>query len=355
MATPRRSSLPTAVRSLRTARRITLVLVGLAVVALSPLPAQADPDPTTSGDAATLMAARAHDLEKITEQFNAARDQLAAQQAKAEAAQKAFQDAQAALVQARQQVRGIARSAYTGDSSSLAALLTSRSASDFVGKVSTLEQLGTRQTAVLEQVQKVSDAAGQAEATAQKVVAQARATFDSVKTQQDSLQAQVSKYQADYNRLSAQERQATMTAAQGGDQAASRGVDRSAPAIGPVTAPSGAAQIAVNTALAQRGKPYVWAAAGPGSFDCSGLTLYAYAAAGIRLPHNAEMQAGMGRPVSAGQLAPGDLIFYYSPIEHVAMYIGNGQVVHAPTFGDVVKIAPMNAVGSPTAMVRLAG
>jgi cell wall-associated NlpC family hydrolase len=109
-----------------------------------------------------------------------------------------------------------------------------------------------------------------------------------------------------------------------------------------VVAPNAAAQAAVNTALAQQGKPYVWGGAGPNSFDCSGLTQYAYAAAGVSLPHSSSMQATVGIPVSRAQLLPGDLIFFYSPIGHVGMYIGNGLMVHAPTTGDVVKVVPVD-------------
>jgi cell wall-associated NlpC family hydrolase len=356
MATPSRSSLPAAARAPRSARRITLVLAGLTAALLGTLPAQAAPSPATSGDAAALMAARAHDLEKVTEAFDTARDKLAAQQAKAQAAQAAYKKAQAALARARQQVRGIARSAYTGDNSSVAALLTSRSATDFVDKVSTLETIAGRQNVVLGKVQKVSAEAARAEAAAAKLVAQAKATFDKVKAQQQGLQAQISRYQADFNRLSAAERAATLAAASGGTQRASRSANRAADVpLGPSVAPTKAAQIAVNTALAQRGKPYVWGADGPDSYDCSGLTLYAYRAAGISLPHSSAMQAQMGRAVSTSELAPGDLVFYYSPISHVGMYIGNGQIVNAPTAGDVVKVVGINAVGQPTALRRIVG
>ncbi|OMQ13860.1 hydrolase, partial [Modestobacter sp. VKM Ac-2676] len=117
----------------------------------------------------------------------------------------------------------------------------------------------------------------------------------------------------------------------------------------------GAAATAVSTAMAQRGKPYVWAAAGPGSFDCSGLVQYAYAAAGIKVPHSSRAQATMGRAVSRGELQPGDVIAFYSPVSHVGIYIGNGQMVHAPTSGDVVKVASIDVMGSITAMRRLAG
>ena len=121
-------------------------------------------------------------------------------------------------------------------------------------------------------------------------------------------------------------------------------------------ASSQAAQIAVDTALAQRGKPYVWAAAGPGSFDCSGLVEYAYAR-GRHRP--AALQPACSRrwarPVSRSQLQPGDLVFFYSPVSHVGIYIGNGQMVHAPTTGDVVKISNIDVMGYFAGARRIAG
>src|SRR3954453_22457451 len=114
-----------------------------------------------------------------------------------------------------------------------------------------------------------------------------------------------------------------------------------APAPAYAHASGSAAQAAVNTALAQLGDRYAWAGAGPNSFDCSGLTQFAYQAAGISLPHSSRAQSTMGAPVSQGALQPGDLVFFYSPVSHVGIYIGNGQVVHAPSAGDVVKITDL--------------
>ncbi len=101
----------------------------------------------------------------------------------------------------------------------------------------------------------------------------------------------------------------------------------------------GSAAVAVDTALAQVGKPYVWGAAGPDSFDCSGLTSYAWAAAGVSLPHSSAAQYAVTARVSSGSWQPGDLLFYGSPIHHVAMYIGNGQMVEAPYSGTTVRVA----------------
>lgn len=103
-------------------------------------------------------------------------------------------------------------------------------------------------------------------------------------------------------------------------------------------APRASAQVAVDTALAQLGKPYRWAGSGPNSFDCSGLTSFAWRAAGVSIPRSSRAQYGATTRVSRADLRPGDLVFYHSPISHVAMYIGGGRVVEAPNSGNVVRI-----------------
>jgi cell wall-associated NlpC family hydrolase len=96
-------------------------------------------------------------------------------------------------------------------------------------------------------------------------------------------------------------------------------------------APSSAAQTAVDTAREQVGKPYEYGAAGPDSYDCSGLTQYAYHAAGVELPHSSRSQSEMGTPVDRANLQPGDLVFFYQPVSHVGIYVGDGQMVDAGT------------------------
>jgi cell wall-associated NlpC family hydrolase len=302
------------------------------------------------------MAARAHDLEKVTEAFDAARDQLAALQAVAKDDDAKAQQAHALAVTAQQQVRSIARSAYTGQNSTFQALLTSRSADEFVGQVSTLQKIAGHQTEILDQANAAGTAAARAQSSATAAVAKAKATYDTVAAQQAQLQGEVNKFQADLDRLSAAQRQAAIAAAGAGDAThASRSEDRSAAPAGPVVASSAAAQTAVDTALAQRGKPYIWAAAGPSSFDCSGLMQYAYKAAGISLPHSSLAQSTMGTAVAKSDLQPGDLVFFYSPVSHVGMYIGNGQFVQAPTAGDVVKVTNLDSMSGYHNARRLVG
>ncbi len=102
------------------------------------------------------------------------------------------------------------------------------------------------------------------------------------------------------------------------------------------------ASAVVSYARAQVGDPYVWGAVGPDSFDCSGFTMAAWAQAGVSLPHNSGAQMGSGTPVSTDSLVPGDLVFYYSPVSHVGIYVGDGQIVHAGNPAIGVTTAPLH-------------
>jgi cell wall-associated NlpC family hydrolase len=106
----------------------------------------------------------------------------------------------------------------------------------------------------------------------------------------------------------------------------------------PDVSASGRAAAAVNYAMAQVGDSYVYGAAGPDAFDCSGLTMMAWAQAGVGLPHSSSAQMGSGPRVSSSDLQPGDLVFYYSPVSHVGLYIGNGLIVNAENPSAGVKI-----------------
>ena len=154
--------------------------------------------------------------------------------------------------------------------------------------------------------------------------------------------------------LEAQRAAAAAGASAGGSSTgAGGGSGASAPIITNYPAPSGLAGVAIQAALGQLGVPYRYAQASPGvAFDCSGLTYYAWAQAGINLPRNSRMQAAAIPRVPIAAAQPGDLLFYYSPISHVGIYLGNGQLVHAPNTGTHVKVANVRwgkvvAVGRP--------
>ena len=105
---------------------------------------------------------------------------------------------------------------------------------------------------------------------------------------------------------------------------------------------SSAAQTAIRVACQQVGDPYVWGANGPNAFDCSGLTQYAYKAAGISLTHFTGAQWNEGRPVSRADARPGDLIFFFSDLHHMGLYLGNNLMVHAPRAGKPVNVLSIN-------------
>lgn len=109
-----------------------------------------------------------------------------------------------------------------------------------------------------------------------------------------------------------------------------------APAADPAAAVRASA---VQVALSKIGSPYRWGGTGPSSFDCSGLVSWAFAQAGVQVPRTSRAQAQTGAPVSRANLQPGDLVFFYSPVRHVGIYIGNGQMVHSSTSGKPVAVA----------------
>jgi cell wall-associated NlpC family hydrolase len=344
----------------RRLRHGVLVLAAVLGVLVPGLPASAEPGdaPQTSDEAAALVAAKGHELEQVTERFNEAREQLRAQQAAAQQAAKQLEAARVELGKAQQGIRGVARSAFTGEGlSGFAALMTSESADEFVDRIGVLQMVAGHQNELLDRAAAAGVTAAQAQTVAQESAAAAQRTYDDVTAQQADLEAQIADYRAVYDRLSAQEQQAALaaSAAAHGERASRDDRTDTEPLSTAVVASSQTAQVVVDTAMAQRGKPYVWAAAGPGSYDCSGLVQYAFAAAGIGVPHSSRMQAQMGTPVSRSELQPGDLVFFYSPVSHVGIYIGGGNMVHAPTFGDVVKVAGVDAMGGYSHAMRISG
>jgi len=328
-------------------RASTLIaLAATACVGLLTLPGTASANPSPA-DLTQKVADASHQLEVISEQVNQAQVQLQQQQAAAQQADQAAVAARQQLTAMQGKVAQLARTAYTtGDVSRLDALLTSHSADDFIAQMGTLDALAGHQTQVLSQVAATAKEAQKARAKADSDAAAAQTTLDGITSKQSQLQVQLADYKKQYAALTAPQQQTVVRAVSG--------APAPAPAA-PVVASSSAAQTAVNTALAQVGKPYVWGASGPNAFDCSGLTMYSYAAAGVALPHSSSGQSTMGTPVSRDQLQPGDLVFFYSPVSHVAMYIGNGEIVHASTSGEPVKVVALASMPNYNSARRIAG
>jgi cell wall-associated NlpC family hydrolase len=326
--------------------RSGLLVGAAAALTITALPGGAAAAPGDAANVAQLAADASRQLEVVTEQVNEAKVQLDLQQAAVTAADQAAADAQSKLDGYDGQIRQLARSAYTGNANDgltrIDVLLSSGSADEFVHQLGTLDAIAGRTNEQVAAVAAAADEAKKTQADADAAQAAAQKTYDDIAAQQKDLQAKIADYQRQYDSLTAPQQQ-QVAASHGDTQAVPSGV----------VAPSGAAQKAVDTALAQVGDPYVWGAGGPDAFDCSGLTQYAFSAAGVSLPHSSSSQARMGTPVSRDQLQPGDLVFFYSPVSHVGMYIGNGQMVHASTSGQPVKVASLDSMGSYNSARRI--
>jgi cell wall-associated NlpC family hydrolase len=301
---------------------------------LAPAPAGATPG--SAAAASELVRKAAEQLAAVDEQVHEAEVTVAAQQKAAAAAAADAAAARAAVAGYEPQIRAIAQIGYTGKTQSLvAAFLTSDSAAELVQQMTTLDMIAEHTNEVISGVAAAQAAAKQAQATADQAAATAQAGLEQLQGQQAEVTKQVAAYQADFARLSAAEQTQVTTAVAGRSLATPRNLPL----------PPGAAGEAIRTALAQVGDPYEHGASGPDAFDCSGLTSYAYAAAGIVLPHSSLSQSTLGTQVSRGELLPGDLVFFYSPISHVGLYIGDGMMVHARTYGSPVAVTSVDQRG----------
>jgi cell wall-associated NlpC family hydrolase len=309
-------------------------LLAVTTALLAPAPAGAAPG--SAAQASELVRKAAEQLAAVDEQVHEAEVTVAAQQQAAEAAAADAAAAGAAVAAYAPQIRAIAQLGYTGKTQSrVAAFLTSDSAAELVQQMTTLDMIAEHTDAVISGVAAAQAAAQHAQATADQAAATAQAGLQQLKGQQAQVKKQVAAYQADFARLSAAEQTRVVTAVAGRSLATPRNLPL----------PPGAAGEAIRTALAQVGDRYQSGAAGPDAFDCSGLTMYAYAAAGIVLPHSSRSQSTLGTQVSRAELLPGDLVFFYTPISHVGLYIGEGMMVHARTYGSPVAVTSVDQRG----------
>ncbi|RBY79725.1 C40 family peptidase [Blastococcus sp. TF02A-26] len=316
------------------------VLAAAAAVAVVLGPTGATAAPTTAAEAADLVAQAGQELTVLDEQVHEAEVTVAGLQQAAADARAAADAAYAEVARFEPQLISIAQTGYTsGPTSGVAAFLTSESAEDFVQQMTTLDMIADHTDQVLGAVSAARREAVAAQEQAEAAAAQAEAALATLQEQQAAVQARVDQYEADFTRLSAEER-AVVTTTLAGPTIAPPPVEQVV-----ARAPSAGAGVIIEAALAQVGAPYVWGSSGPNGFDCSGLTQFAYAAAGVSLPHSSRAQAGMGVAVSRAELQPGDIVYFYSPVSHVGIYIGNGQMVHARTFGTPVSVTTVDMRG----------
>jgi len=343
------------VASTRNAARLRAVIIGIVAAGsaafLIPTIAAAVPrDPAT--DTIASVTQRLDNLakqsESFAEKYNGAQITLTARQKAAGKAQSAFRSAAATYQTARAQLTNTLKSQYEGAQFSTAgALLTSTNEANYLDKVEALNLLNAHRSAVVAELITARANADKAQEAAADALHKAKSVRDLVSKQRADVEAQTKKYTDLLATLNAQQQEQyrdrnAPTAAQLATTQTTQALPAAPaqPAAPPaVGGGSAKAQIAVAYARAQLGKPYVFAAAGPDAFDCSGLTMMAWAAAGVSLPHFAptQMQYGSTVPIDVSAMLPGDLIFLYPDIGHVEIYAGNGMAISAPQPGDVVK------------------
>jgi cell wall-associated NlpC family hydrolase len=320
---------------------VSLVVAGVSWTALTVGPAWAQPSPSAK-DRQQI----ADQLEKLAERYNGLQVQLQASQRAAKTAQDDSAAQEAAYQQARTKIAQMAAESYKngGDLDPDVQLATSSDPRSLLDRSATLNYFAQNNSVQTRQLYQTLQSTVRAREQAKARATQVRTLSTQVTQQQKTLRAKIG--------LS-------------GITPATAKLAGSAPSVAPGGA-SAKALAAVQAALAVRGTPYSFGggtASGPSfgiaqgknikGFDCSGLMLYAYAKVGIKLPHFTGDQVNAGVRVSKSALRPGDLVFFYSPIHHVGMYIGGGKMVHAPETGDVVKISEI--AGRPfAAAVRIA-
>ena len=212
-------------------------------------------------------------------------------------------------------------------------LLLSDNPDEFLSNLAAQEALSTHKGEMLTQFTVAARKMAMREKQVKKEVAAVAADRKQAAEEENTVDAKVADAEDLLSELEAERRERLEER----QEEASRSVARPAP----TAAVSGSAATAVAFAMDQVGDAYVYGAAGPDAWDCSGLTMGAWGAAGVSLPHSSSGQMSYGTPVSSSELQPGDLVFYYQPVSHVGMYIGNGQIVHASNPSSPVGTAPV--------------
>jgi cell wall-associated NlpC family hydrolase len=275
-------------------------------------------------------------LEPVIEQVNATRADLAVKRKQTAALAKQIAPLQAQVDHALGQVGGLAANAYKGNNlSTVNALLGSRSPSEVVDSLELLDRFAHRQQQQVQAVAELRDQLAAKNKPLDEMIVKLARTEAQLAAQKKQIDAEIARLEK--LRLKVY---------------GSGGAGPLRPAPCPASYPGGPAGVAVKFACAQIGKIYVWGAAGPDHFDCSGLTMAAWAKAGVSLPHNARQQHDVTKRVSRSELRPGDLVFYYSDLHHVGMYVGGGWVVHASQSGKPITMkrvddGQINSYGRP--------
>ncbi|MFH9659913.1 NlpC/P60 family protein [Streptomyces sp. NPDC017248] len=316
-----------------------LCVLSAAAAALGAVPAHAAPDAGARAEVDRLYT----EAEKATQAYDKADERAGELRRRVRTAQDRIARQQQRVNDLREQLGALAGAQYrAGGIDPAVALLFSAEPDDYLDKAATLDRIGARQAGRLKELRSVLRALVQERAETAGILAELERSRKAVAAHKRTVERKLARARQLVNAMSAAERAAYDRASRG-----SR-TDPPAPAAGQ----GGRAAAALAAARSVLGRPYVWGANGPDRFDCSGLTQWAYAHAGVHLPRTSQEQRYAGRRVPLSQARPGDLVVYRSDAGHVALYAGHGQVIHAPYPGapvryDPVGMMPVSSVTRP--------
>jgi len=316
----------------------------LAVAGAATGPAGAQP----AGDPVKQYEELSGQAEKLNDEVLKAQENLAAKKGELEQAGADAKTARDAEEQVRGRVDVLTEATFQGARfNGLSAMLVSGSQQDFLNRMSAIELLASDNAEALATLSAAVAEADETQGRAQQAADEAVKHTDELAKRKSELDGRVAELRKAMNNLSKA-------------QKSSLGLGQ-VKDTGTYLGPPGAANTALQAALSKRGSQYQWGGNGPNAFDCSGLTKWAYSTAGITIPRVAVDQYRVGRPVAQNELQPGDLVFYDdgtgnpAAIHHVAMYVGEGKMVDAPTEGQLVDVRPIRGDGHYIGARRIVG
>jgi cell wall-associated NlpC family hydrolase len=315
---------------------VLAVAVAVGIVLTTGTAGYADPSPPP-GDIEAQINATWSKLEPLIEQYNSVHEKYVAMQAKVAALQAQIQPLQMQVDLAMTRVGAVSAEAYKfGPGSRLNALLQSGSPEQFLTQLGYLDAIARHEASMVADVAAVRDKYDQQKRPLDAALATLHQQDDDLKRQKQDIENRIK--QLDQMRLAA--------------YGSGAGTGNLRPVACPQSYDGSPGAHAAQFACKQIGKPYIWADAGPDGYDCSGLVVASWRPVGVTLPHNAYEQKQVTRRVAVSDLRPGDLVFYYADVHHVVVYVGNGWVVSAPTFGQSVQMQKLdmgrfNSAGRP--------
>ncbi|MFJ8633556.1 NlpC/P60 family protein [Streptomyces sp. NPDC093568] len=321
------------------ARVTVLTTAAAAAVAISSQAANAAPSEKPSKDEVKAKVDKLYEqAEQATEKYNGAKEKQEKLQKEISTIQDNVARGQEDLNELRDSMGLAAAAQYrTGSIDSSVQLFLSSDPDDYLDKASTMDQLSAQQVDQLKKVQDKQRELAQQRAEAADKLKDLSSTRTELGKKKKEVQAKLAEAQKLLNSLTAAEKAALAAQEERASRSSADRVD-----LGNTGSASGRAMAAFQAAQSQLGKPYVYGATGTASYDCSGLTSWAYAQAGVSIPRTSQAQASAGTHLSMSELKVGDLVIFYGDLHHVGLYAGNGQIIHAPRSGTVVRYESIN-------------